>query len=450
VTGGRRAVVTGLGVIAPCGTGPAAFWHGLSSLAAAPARRVSYFDATPLPVRIAYELPDFDPKKTLGKEHRKGLNKMARTVQLGFAAAMQMWDAGLCPKPAAGEIAPERFGVEFACVMVATELDDLAGGAKVAADHTPGTVDLAKWGTDGLRAVPPQWMLKYLPNMPACHTSVVMDARGPNNTVTCSDTAGLVALGEAYRLIGRGWADYFLVGGCESKVNPVSFTRHATFQELSRRNDAPTEALRPFDAHRAGTVLGEAACTLGLEEAGHAAARGAAVLGEVVGFASGFARRLDPDRFATVIRKALTEAKVSPADVDHVNAGAGGYRTLDAFEARAIRQVFGDVPVFAPRGHVGSTGAASGLVELAASLLALRHGTVPATLNHAAAGDDCPVRVTREPRPARTPVAVKLSCTDLGQVAAVVVRAEASRPRQGAEDNPTQTTVVPGGSPSVP
>jgi 3-oxoacyl-[acyl-carrier-protein] synthase II len=416
----RRAVLTGLGVIAPCGVGPDGFWQGLHAPPAA--RRITHFDPSALPVRIGYELPGYDPKKALSKEHRKSLTKMARTVQLGFAAAMQLWDAGLCPKPGAG-IAPERFGVEFACVMVATETEDLAGGAKIAADHTPGKVDLHKWGTEGLRAVPPQWMLKYLPNMPACHTSVVMDARGPNNTITCGDTAGLVALGEAFRLLGRGAADYFLVGGCESKLNPVSFTRHTTFQELSRRNDTPTEALRPFDATRSGTVLGEAACVLGLEEADHATARGATVLGELAGFASGFARRHDPGLFAGVIRKALAEAGVSPAEVDHVNAGAGGYTKLDRFEADAIQTVFGDVPVFAPRAVLGSTGAAGGLVELAASLLALKHGTLPPTANHTAAAGDCPVRVSVTPRAVEKRHVVKLSCTDLGQVAAVVVKA---------------------------
>lgn len=418
---GRRAVVTGLGVIAPCGVGPDAFWKGLNAPTVA-ARRLTRFDTAGLPAHIGYELPGFDPKKALGKEHRKSLNKMAWTVQLGFSAAMQMWDAGHCPKPTAGEIAPERFGVEFACVMVATDPDDLVGGAKIAADHTPGTVDLQAWGNEGLRAVPPQWMLKYLPNMPACHTSVVMDARGPNNSLTCGDTAGLAALGEAYRLLGRGWADYFLVGGCECKLNPVSFTRHCTFHELSHRDDAPTEALRPFDAARAGTVLGEAAAVLGLEDAEHAERRGATVLGEVVGFASGFARRLDPSIFAGVIRKALAEAGISPGDVDHVNAGAGGYTKQDASEAQAIQQVFGDVPVYAPRGHLGSSGAASGLVELAASLLAFQHGTLPATANHTTAGADCPVRVNTAPRPVTKPYVVKLSQTDLGQVAAIVAR----------------------------
>ena len=421
MAGDRRAVLTGLGVIAPCGVGADGFWQGLHAPPAA--RRITHFDAGPLPVRIGYELPGFDPKTAVGKEHRKSLNKMARTVQLGFAAAMQMWDAGHCPKPAAGQIAPERFGVEFACVMVATDTEDLAGGARIAADHTPGKVDLGKWGTDGLRAVPPQWMLKYLPNMPACHTSVVMDARGPNNSITCGDTAGLVALGEAFRLLGRGAADYFLVGGCESKLNPVSFCRHVSFQDLSRCNDAPAEALRPFDANRSGTVLGEGACVFGLEDADHAARRGATVLGEVAGYASGFARRLDSQVFAGVIRKALADAGVSPGDVDHVNAGAGGYARLDPFEADAIQTVFGDVPVFAPRAFVGSCGAAGGLVELAASVLALKHGTLPATANHTAAAGDCPVRVSVTPRTVEKRCVVKLSCTDLGQVAAVVVRA---------------------------
>src|SRR5438445_16105 len=125
-------------------------------------------------------------------------------------------------------------------------LTGLGGGAKTATDGTPGKVDLAAWGRDGLRQVPPQWMLKYLPNMAACHASILADAQGPNNSVTAGDVAGLLALGEAYRIMGRDLADAFLVGGCESKVNPVSLTRHNTFQALTRRNDSPQTAVRPF------------------------------------------------------------------------------------------------------------------------------------------------------------------------------------------------------------
>ena len=212
--------------------------------------------------------------------------------------------------PARGSIDPERFGIEFGCVMVGTDVEELAGGAVLAAPNTPGRVDLGVWGTDGLRAVQPLWMLKYLPNMPACHVSVTHDARGPNNTVTAGEAAGLLALVEAYRVLGRGLADYLLVGGCESKISPVGFTRHNSFQQLSRRNDAPADALRPFDADRDGTLLGEAAAVFGLEELGFAQKRGATILGEVVGVASGFARRLNPLLFAGVMRTALREAGI--------------------------------------------------------------------------------------------------------------------------------------------
>ncbi|MFO0849401.1 MAG: beta-ketoacyl synthase N-terminal-like domain-containing protein [Gemmataceae bacterium] len=425
MTAPRRAVLTGVGVLSPVGCDPAAFWAGLTAGGPARARPVTLFDASPLPTHVAYEVDSFDAKKFIPaaqKDTRKSLKVMARTIQLGVCAAQQVMDTA---GPAKGTIDPDRFGIEFGCVMVGTELEELAGGAVLAAKDTPGKVDLGVWGTDGLRAVQPLWMLKYLPNMPACHVSVTHDARGPNNTITAGDLAGLLALTEAYRILGRGLADYFLVGGCESKLGPVGFCRHNSFQQLSRRNATPADALRPFDADRDGTLLGEAAAVFGLEDLAFAQKRGATVLAEVVGVASGFARKLNPALFARVIRQALKEAGVQPADVDHVNSSAGGFTALDAFEARAIAEVFGPngVPVFAPRGHVGTAGAASGLVELAASVLALHHGQLPGTLNHAKAGADCPVHVhTGPPRPVAKPYALKVTTTDLGQVAAVVVR----------------------------
>ena len=135
---------------------------------------------------------------------------MARTVQFGFTTAVKAWEDA--KGPLAGQIDPFRFGVEFGCVMVATELDDLGAGAKVARTQTVGEVDMAVWGRDGLRQVPPQWMLKYLPNMPACHASIYADAQGPNNTITAGDIAGTLALGEAYRVIQRDQADAFWSG----------------------------------------------------------------------------------------------------------------------------------------------------------------------------------------------------------------------------------------------
>lgn len=420
-TPSRRAVFTGLGLLSPIGNDPATFWQALRS-GTSGITPVRSFDASGLPCHIAGEIANFDAKKIVPKDHRRRLNQMGRAVQLGFCAAALAWENANGPRK--GEIDPFRYGVEFACMMVATELEDLALASRASLPGPPGEVSLATWGSEGLRQIPPQWMLKYLPNMPACHASILIDAQGPNNSITSGDVAGLLCLGEAYRAMNRDLADAFLVGGCESKINPLSFTRHNTFQPLSRRNDQPTLALRPFDTGRDGTVLGEGAAAFNLEDVDFAQRRGAKILGELAGFAAGFDRGKTGKVLAGVIRRAISEAEVGIADIDHVNAGASGSVELDAFEARAIAEVFGtSVPVFAPRGHFGTMGAASGLVELGASLLALQHGELPGTLNCEHLDPACAIAVhTGAPRPTRTPYALKISYTDMGQCAAVVVR----------------------------
>jgi 3-oxoacyl-[acyl-carrier-protein] synthase II len=329
-----------------------------------------------------------------------------------------MTDAGLKK----GSIDPPRFGIEFACLMIATTVDDVVG-ASHASVHD-GDVDFGLWGTKGLDLVPPLWMLKYLPNMPACHTSIFFDAQGPNNTMTASEHAGLTAFGEAFRILHRNKADFFLVGGVEGKVNPVSFTRHNLFSKFTRNNDDPAGAVRPFDKTRDGTTFGEGAAVFGVEDLGHAQARGAKIYAEAVGYASGFDKAKEGAVLADVIRRALADAKAKPADVDHVNAAAAGDPELDAWEARAIHAVFGkDTPVFAPKGHLGNCGAGSGIIELAASVLALKHGVLPGTLNYTTPDPACPVWVhTGPPRPVTKPYAVKVAYTDMGQCAAVVLR----------------------------
>ena len=418
----RRAVFTGLGVLSSIGTDPATFWQALrdGKCGIGP---IKAFDTSALPSRIAGEVLDFDAKAFIPasmKSVRKSLKVMARTIQLGVAASQQAME----PRgPQKGKIDPFRFGVEFACVMVATELEDLSKGAQTSCTGEPLKVNFPIWGEKGLAQVPPLWMLKYLPNMPACHVSVNYDAQGPNNTITNTDVAGLLALGEAFRLMGRDAADFFLVGACDSKINPVSFTRHSLFHELSKRNDTPGEALRPFDLTRDGSVLGEGAAVFGLEELEFAQKRGATIDAELLGFASGFDKGKTGARFSGVIRNAMKEAGIEPGDVDHVNAAACGSVELDAWEARAIGEVFGTaVPVFAPKGHLGDTGAASGLIELAASTLALKHGVLPGTINCGTPDPACPVRVhTGAPRPVTKPYVVKTSFTDRGQCAAVVI-----------------------------
>jgi 3-oxoacyl-[acyl-carrier-protein] synthase II len=420
----RRAVFTAMGVLTPVGCDPMSYHRALIA-GTSGVRRIRAFDPSHLPCQIAGEVDAFDAKTFIPssmKETRKSLRVMARAIQMGLSAAQQaMTDGG----PAKGTIDPFRFGIEFGCIMLATEIEDLAAAGKLTTDGSTLHLDHAKWGTDGYKAIPPLWLLKYLPNMPACHVSITYDAQGPNNTITTTDAASLLALGEAYRLLQRDAADFFLVGGCDSKINPLSQSRHSLFDPLcTTHNDSPDTAAKPYDANRDGWVFGEGAAVFGLEDLTFAQARGAKISAELCGFASGFDRGKKGPTFAQVIRNALKDARISPADIDHVNAAAGGSAELDAWEARAIGDVFGtETPVFAPRGHLGNTGTASGLIELAASILALRTGELPATRNHTATAADCPIRVTAgNPTPVTKPYALKVTHTDRGHCVAAVVK----------------------------
>src|SRR5439155_445483 len=171
------------------------------------------------------------------------------------AAQLAMDDCGLDK----AQLDPARFGVEFGAGLIASELEELGMASRLSATGQIGQVDLTKWGSQGLPHMPPLWMLKYLPNMLACHVSILHNAQGPNNTITENDVASLLALGEASRALVRDHADFFLVGGADSKINPLSMVRHTLFLPLSQRNDAPEKASRPFDRGRDGIVLGEGA-----------------------------------------------------------------------------------------------------------------------------------------------------------------------------------------------
>src|SRR5207245_1221265 len=169
----------------------------------------------------------------------------------------------------------------FGAGLIASELEELGMASRISATSQIGQVDLDKWGTQGLPCMPPLWMLKYLPNMLACHVSILHNAQGPNNTITENDVASLLALGEASRALRRDQADLFLVGGADSKINPLSMVRHSLFIPLSRRNDAPEKASRPFDRGRDGIVPGEGAGVLAIEEWEYARRRGARVYAEI-------------------------------------------------------------------------------------------------------------------------------------------------------------------------
>ncbi len=419
----RRAVLTGLGLVTPIGTNISAVWEALCG-GRGGVRPIASFDASALPTRIAAEVHDFDAKNYVDKKERKSLRVMARTIQLAVAAAQLALDDSGVDKE---KLDPTRFGVEFGSGLIASELDEMGEAATVSANCRPGVVDLEKWGGTGLSAIPPLWMLKYLPNMPACHVSIIHNAQGPNNSVTESDIASLLAMGEAFRILVRDQADFFLVGGAESKINPLSLVRQCLFEPLSKRNEAPAKASRPFDKGRDGLVLGEGATVLVLEELAHAKKRGAKIYAEVVGFGSAFDRKKEGGGIARAARAALADAGVGPEEIDHVNAHGLSTVQADAWEARGLQEVFGNlkepVPVFAPKSYLGNLGAGAGTTELAMSVLALRHGAVPPTLNYEEPDPACPVHVaTGSLRPVRRAHVLKINFTPMGQCAALVLR----------------------------
>jgi 3-oxoacyl-[acyl-carrier-protein] synthase II len=416
----RRAVFTGVGLVTPIGLDAASFWHSLRE-GQSGIHTIDAFDPAALPVRFAGQIRGFDARQYIDRKERKRLNAMSRTSEFGVAAAqLALNDAVLDPS----QLAPARFGVLFGAGTIPSDLGELGPAAQASISDRPERMDLQKWGALGIPLVPPMWMLRHVPNMTACHVSILHNAQGPNNTISQTDAGGLLALGEAFRNVQRGQVDVFLTGGADAKINPAHVARHCLFAQLSIRNDAPEKACRPFDRDRDGAVLGEGAGTLVLEEWDHARRRGARIYAEVLGFGAAFDRARTGAGIARAVRAALDEAGVSAAELDHINAQGYSTQLDDSLEARALREVFGTqpLPVFAPKSYFGNSGAASGPIELAASLLAMAHGLLPATLNYERPDPQCPVNVVRESRPVERRCFLKVGFTERGQCAALVCR----------------------------
>jgi 3-oxoacyl-[acyl-carrier-protein] synthase II len=418
----RRAVITGIGVITPLGLDVSSFWEGLRQ-GRSGVSCVQSFDTSAMPVHIGAEVRGFDARDYLEKKERKRLGIMVRTFQFAVGAAQLAMEDGLVDRHA---LNPTRFSVVVGSATIPGDLRDLGPGSAAACDKGRETPSMPIWGEKGIPLIPPLWMLTHIPNMMACHVSILHNAQGPNNTITQSDAAGLLALGEACRYIRRNRADLVLVGGADCNLAVANYLRHALFDQLSRRNEAPEKASRPFDRDRDGCVLGEGGGILVVEELEHAQRRGARIYAEIAGFAAGF----DPGRagpgLARTLRQALCRAGVEFQGIDHVNAQGNGTTAGDAWEARAIAEVFGNGPtarpVFAAKGALGHLGAAANTVELAASLLTQQQGFVPRTLNYENPDPECPVNVTRANRPVELPHFLKVGITEMGQCAAVVCK----------------------------
>lgn len=414
----RRVVITGLGAVTPLGTGDDALWKNLSS-GKSGVRRIQAFNVEGADHQIGAEVVDFDPKRYV--HQRKTLKLMAQDIQLAMGSAnLAVQNAGLD----LNAVDKDRFGVNFGAGLIATELSEISPAVRVSVNGGR-RVDLREWGKEGFSHLFPLWMLKYLPNMPACHISIAYDARGPNNTITAGEASSTLAMGEAYRIIQRGGADLFLAGGTDSKIHPLSVVRLALLGRLTRRNEDPVGAMRPFDRRRDGTVPGEGSAVCVFEEWEHARRRGANVRGEVLGFGA-YCDPGDPVKsIAAAVERALREARLNASDLGHVSAMGVSGVAEDRVEALALARVLGpssSVPIVAYKSMMGNTAAASGAVETVASLLAVEHGLLPAVLNFEELDPDLPrLRVLKEAIECPSKPFVTVARSHSGQCAALVV-----------------------------
>lgn len=363
-------VITGLGAITALGEGAERLWQaaveGRSGIGF-----LDPFGELTDPKILAAVIHDFSPEKYVTQP--KALKVMARDIQLAVAGAhLAMEDSGIKSVP----MDRTRFGVIVGSGVLNHELDELAFSVQSSLDDA-GKLDLTKFGDNGLSSLFPLWLLKYLPNMSACHISILFNLQGMNNTITTGASAGLQAVGEAVRIIERGDADVMLAGGAESKVNPVGISHYQVLGALHRPDSG---SFCPFDERANGFVVGEGAGFLLLEELEHAIKRGAKIYAEVAGFGSASA-----DGRKIAMEAALKEAEIEPSAVQYLQATGLGLKDEDRREAQAISEVFNgtgkNLFVSASKPITGFTGFSAGSLDLILSTLALGHQMIPPVAN---------------------------------------------------------------------
>ena len=414
----REVVITGVGIVSPIGVGREAGWSAIQSRRSG-VRPIAQLEAANWLAPFGGEVIGFDPKELI--QPRKSIKVMSRDIQLASAAAELAWQDSCLSQ---ATIDPERFGIVGGAGIMYCDLEELRGPFVEWVKHED--FDIHRWSREAMGELYPLWMLKYLPNMPACHIGIRYDARGPNNTIAQGDVSSLLAIGEAVDVIRRGHADVMIVGGTGSRINMSDVTWHRGARLATGENLSPDEVCRPFDADRTGLVYGEGSAQIVVETREHAERRGARIMARVAGAATRFepaAENQEPtgDAIARSIRAALTAAGMAPADVGHVNAHGNSTREDDRIEAKAIRSTLGEVPVTAPKSYFGNLGQGSGMVELAVSLLAMANDAVPPTINYETPDPDCPVNVVTETQRAERPAFIKLNHNITGQAAAVVI-----------------------------
>ena len=373
----QRVVVTGIGAVSPLGCGTDVNWQALLA-GRSGIGPITAFDASDFPVRIAGQVPGFDPAAYLEK---KDIKKVDRFAQFAIAAAqMAMDDARLTVTP---EEAP-RVGVVVGVGM---------GGIATIEEAVRSFYD------EGLKRLSPFFIPRLIANMAPGHIAIRFGCTGVNYTPTSACASGGQAVGEAFRLVRYGDQDVVISGGAEAAITPMGVGGFAVMRAMSTRNDEPERASRPFERHRDGFVVGEGAGVLVVESLAHARARGARIYCELAGYgANGDAYHItspapDGRGAAECMRLALASGGIDPLEVDYINAHGTATPYNDVNETQAIKAVFGEhaarIAVSSTKSMTGHLLGGAGGVEAVYTALALHHGWLPPTINYDEPDPEC-------------------------------------------------------------
>jgi 3-oxoacyl-[acyl-carrier-protein] synthase II len=409
--GRRRVVVTGMGAVTPLGNDIETTWANLIA-GKSGADVIKQFDASTYPVNFACELKEFDPKQWI--DHKQA-RRMDRFAQMIVAAARQAEaDSGFQVEPEA-----ERVGASIATGI---------GGLQAFQDCYD--ILLAR----GPDRVNPFAIPQIIPNMGAAWVSMELGSRGPLSSQCTACAASNMAIGEASDMIRLGRADVVFAGGTEAGITPVGIAGFSAMRALSRRNEEPEKASRPFDADRSGFVMGEAGGVVVLEDLEHARARGAKIYAELLGYglSSDAAHITEPDPTGANPARAMTmafgDAGISPEDIDYINAHGTSTPLGDASETNVIKIALGEenarkTPVSSTKGATGHCLGASGAVEAIFSILAVNKNMLPPTINYETPDPKCDLDyIPNEAREADVKVAVSNSFGFGGHNACIVLR----------------------------
>ena len=365
----RNVVVTGLGCISPVGLDVTSTWEGLVS-GKNGVGSVTHFDASEIATQIAAEAKGFDPESRLAAKEAR---RMDRFIQLGLCAGLEAFeDSGIDLNSAD----PNQIGVLIGAGI---------GGLGTIEETTRQMME------KGARKVSPFYIPSSIINMVSGNLSIMLGLRGPNLAVVTACTTGTHAIGEAARMVALGYADVMIAGGTEAAITPTSMAGFAAAKALSRRNDQPARASRPWDVERDGFVMGEGAGILVLESEEHAKRRGARIYAELAGYGvSGDAHHMTQpapggEGAARCMANALRNAQMNPDDIGYVNAHGTSTPLGDLAETMALKAVFGphanSLMVSSTKSMIGHLLGAAGGVEAVATVKTLFHEIVPPTIN---------------------------------------------------------------------